>query len=150
METMEDARPHEIALWEVLAYAAGRLPPDRATEVGTHLDGCALCRARRKDIPEIDYWLSLEEDPAAPSPGERRLYAAVAERTRRHARLHRLWVLALALPLKGLLLRWSLRTAGPVGPAVGGSLIGASTVVVLRYLLRRRTSERTRGDRRVG
>ena len=121
METMEDARPHEIALWDVLAYAAGRPPPDRATEVGTHLDGCALCRARRKDIPEIDYWLSLEEAPVALSPGERQLRAAVAERTRRHARLDRLWVLALALPLKGLLLRWSLRTAGPVGPAVGAA-----------------------------
>ncbi len=76
--------------------------------------------------------------------------ATVAKRTRRHARLDRLGVLAIAPPLKGLLLRWSLRTAGPVGPAVGGSLLGASTVVVLRYLLHRRTPARTREDRRVG
>ncbi len=54
---------------------------------------------------------------------------------RRRLRLDRLWVLAVARPLKGLVLRRSLQAGGPVAPALGGG-VGALTVVVLRYMLR--------------
>ena len=107
----EDVRPHEVALWEVLACAAGA---------------------------QIDYMLSMDENSAAPTPRQRELVDGVYRRARRQLRTDRLWVLGMALPLKGLVLRWGLRARGPVRPAVSGGAVGALTVVTLRYMLRRK------------
>jgi predicted anti-sigma-YlaC factor YlaD len=136
----EDVRPHDVALWEVLACAAGarEVAPARMVEIAAHLERCSLCRARLKDIPEIDYMLALDEDPEAPTPRQRDLVAEVYRQARRQLRLDRLWVLGVALPLKGLLLRRGLRARGPMWQAVSGGVVGALTVAVLRYLLRRK------------
>lgn len=140
VETLEEARPHAVALWELLAYAAdaGTLPGERAAEIAAHSESCPLCCARLKGIPEIDYWLSLEDDPLAPSPGQRRVLAEVYRRGRRQFRRDRLWVLTVALPLKGLLLWWGARARARRGEALAaGAAIASVTIAALRYMLRR-------------
>jgi len=121
-----------------LRHRAREVSAARAAEVSAHLDGCRLCCARLKDIPEIDYMLSMDEDSAAPTLRQRELVEGVYRRARRQLRADRLWVLGMALPLKGLVLRWGLRARGPVRPAVSGGAVGALTVVTLRYMLRRK------------
>ncbi len=75
-----------------------------------------------------------EDDP----PGQAELLAWIAREMRHRLRVDRLWVLAVALPLKGLVLRRSLRAGGPVAPAVGGGVVTLLTLAVLRYMLRRK------------
>ncbi len=137
MEMLEDAPPHEAALWEVLAYAAKTLPPRRATEVAAHLEGCAFCRERLTGIPEIDYWLLLEQDLPVPSPGERRLRAALHRRARRRWYLDRLRARARA-PLNGPIPRCPVHTRGAVVRAIYGGMVGVLTVLALLYVPRRR------------
>ncbi len=76
------------------------------------------------------------EAPDDDPPGQAEVLAWIAREMRHRLRMDRLWVLAVALPLKGLVLRRALRAGGPVAPAVGGSVITLLTVVVLRYMLR--------------
>jgi len=114
----------------------GRYLP-RAAEITAHLDGCGLCRARLKDIPEIDYMLSMDEDPEAPTSRQRELVKDVYRQARRQRRADRLGALGVALPLKGLALRWGLGARGLVRRAIGGA-VGALTVVTLRYMRRRK------------
>jgi len=139
MAVDEGVRPHDVALWEVLACAAGarEIPAARAAEITAHLDGCGLCRARLKDIPEIDYMLSMDEDPEAPTSRQRELVKDVYRQARRQRRADRLGALGVALPLKGLALRWGLGARGLVRRAIGGA-VGALTVVTLRYMRRRK------------
>lgn len=140
MELIEDAPPHEVALWEVLAHAAGALSSGRAAEVAAHLETCAFCRERLAGIPELDYWLALEADPPAPAPGERRLLAALdrwARRRRRRGRLRTLARAALGARLPRLP-RHALYPRGATGRALCGGLVGALTLLALLAVPRRR------------
>ncbi len=131
--------PHEVALWEVLAYAAGALPYERAAHISTHLEGCALCRTRLKDIPEIDHMFALEDDPEVPTPGQVTLTAKVYRHARQQLRADRLWVLGAAAPFKLALLRTALRTRETRGRRLmAGVSALALTGAVLHYALRRR------------
>ncbi len=81
--------------------------------------------------------LSMDEDPEAPTPLQRNLVAEVYRRARRRLRADRLWVLGVlgvALPLKGLLLRWAMRAAPGAGRRVAvGMAVGAIAGVALYY-----------------
>ncbi len=122
-----------------MAYAADALPYGRAAHISKHLDGCALCRTRLKDIPEIDHMFALEEDPEAPTPGQVALIAKVYRRARRQLRVDRLWVLAVAAPFKLALLRTALRTRETRGRRLTAGVSAlALTGAVLHYALRRR------------
>ncbi len=85
--------------------------------------------------------LLRESDPELPEdpPGQAELLAWLAREMRSRLRLDRLWVLAVALPLKGLLLQRALRpqTRGRAR-AVTLIAIGTLTGEVLRYMLRRK------------
>jgi len=87
----------------------------------------------RRLLRESD--LELPEDP----PGQAALLAWLGQELRYRLRLDRLWVLAVALPLKGLLLGRALRpqTRGHVR-AVTLIAVGTLTGETLRYLLRRK------------
>ncbi len=95
------------------------------------------------DVPRLIHnaYPDSLDGPEAPDddpPGQAELLAWIAREMRRRLRTDRLWVLAVALPLKGLVLRRSLRAGGPVAPAVGGSVVTLLTLAVLRYMLRRK------------
>lgn len=97
---------------------------------GTRVDEeSEVRRVLRDTYPEAP-----EDDP----PGQAELLAWIAREMRHLLRLDRLWVLAVALPLKALVLRQSLRAGGLVAPAVGGGLVTLLTVAALRYMLRRK------------
>jgi len=76
----------------------------------------------------------LPEDP----PGQAELLACLARETRARLRLDCLWVLVVALPLKGAILGQALRpgTSGRVRAAL--IAVGAVTSETLRYMLRRK------------
>ena len=93
-------------------------------------------RLIRDDVPRLIRDAYPDGPDAEEPPGQAELRAWVAREMRRRLRLDRLWVLAVALPLTGLVLRRSFQAGGPVAPAVGGGVVGALTVVVLRYMLR--------------
>ncbi len=78
----------------------------------------------------------LPEDP----PGQAELLAWLARETRDRLRLDRLWVLVMALPLKGALLGRALRP-GTSGRARAAALIAVGTITseTLRYMLRRKS-----------
>jgi len=101
--------------------SAERAPGTRADEESE------VRRLLRDTYPEAP-----EDDP----PGQAELLAWIAREMDQRLRLDRLWVLAVALPLKALVLRRSLRAGGPIAPAVGGGVVTLLTVAVLRYMLR--------------
>ncbi len=74
------------------------------------------------------------EDP----PGQAELLAWIAREMRRQWRLDRLWILTVALPAKGLLVRYALRapTDGRRWFAAGAG-VATRTIGTLRYLIRR-------------
>jgi len=88
------------------------------------------------DVPRLIRDAYPDSPDAEEPPGQAELRAWIAREMRRRRRLDRLWVLAVALPLKGFVLRRSFQAGGPVAPVLGGGGVGALTVVVLRYLLR--------------
>ncbi len=88
------------------------------------------------DVPRLIHDAYPDGPEATDPPGQAEVRDWIAREMRRRLRTDRLWVLAVALPLKGLVLRRALRAGGPVAPAVGGSVITLLTVVVLRYMLR--------------
>jgi hypothetical protein len=90
------------------------------------------------DVPRLIRDAYPDGPDATDPPGQAEVLAWIAREMRHRLRTDRLWVLAVALPLKGLVLRRSLRAGGPVAPAVGGSVITLLTVAVLRYMLRRK------------
>ncbi len=135
---------HEVALWEVLAYAARQLQPGRQEEVAAHLDGCPLCKARLEEMPAFDEGLAIDELGLAEGqplePRHKAVVEAVYRQALRRLRWERLWALAVALPLKVLLLRGALRARmrgqGLVASMLSGA-VGALTVATFRYMLRR-------------
>ncbi len=88
------------------------------------------------DVPHLIRAAYPDGVDAVDPPDQAEVRAWIAREMRRRLRLDRLWVLAVALPLKGLALRRSVQAGGPVAPAIGGGVVGALTVVVLRYMLR--------------
>jgi len=88
------------------------------------------------DVPQLIRDAYSDGMDAVEPPGQAEVRAWIAREMRRRLRLDRLWVLAVALPLKSLVLRRSFQAGGPVAPALGGGVVGALTVLVLRYLLR--------------
>ncbi len=88
------------------------------------------------DVPHLIRDAYPDGVDAVEPPGQAEVRAWIAREMRRRLRLDRLWVLAVALPLKSLVLRRSFQAGGAVAPALGGGGVGALTVLVLRYLLR--------------
>jgi len=88
------------------------------------------------DVPRLIHDAYPDGPEATDPPGQAEVRDWIAREMRRRLRTDRLWVLAVALPLKGLVLRRSLRAGGPVAPAVGGSVVTLLTLAVLRYMLR--------------
>ncbi len=88
------------------------------------------------DVPRLIRDAYPDGPETADPPGQAEVLAWVAREMRRRLRMDRLWVLAVALPLKGFVLRRSVQAGGAVAPAIGGGVVGALTVVVLRYMLR--------------
>ena len=104
-----------------MGYSAGWTPETRDDEDDE------VRRLLRDAYPEAP-----DDDP----PGQAEVLAWIAREMRHRLRMDRLWVLAVALPLKGLVLCRALRAGGPVVPAIGGSVVTLLTVAVLRYMLR--------------
>jgi len=90
------------------------------------------------DVPRLVRDAYPDGPEAEDPPGQADLLAWIAREMDHRLRLDRLWVLAVALPLKTLVLRRSLRAGGPVAPAVGGGVVALLTVAALRYMLRRK------------
>ncbi len=91
------------------------------------------------DVPHLIRDAYPDGVGALEPPGQAEVRAWIAREMRRRLRVDRLWVLAVALPLKGLVLRRSVRAGGALAPAVGGSIVTLLTVAVLRYMLRPKT-----------
>lgn len=74
------------------------------------------------------------EDP----PGQAEVLAWIAREMRRQWRLDRLWILTVALPAKGLLVRYALRAPTDARRwFAAGAGVATLTIGTLRYLLRR-------------
>jgi len=74
------------------------------------------------------------EDP----PGQAELLAWIAREMRRQWRLDRLWILTVALPAKGLLVRNALRAPADARRwFAAGAGVATLTIGTLRYLIRR-------------
>jgi len=99
-----------------------------AEQAGSTLTDDEVRRLLRETNPE------LPEDP----PGQAELLAWLARETRDQWRLDRLWILTVALPTKGWLVRSGLRAPTDArGSFAAGAVVATLTIGVLRYLLRR-------------
>jgi len=81
---------------------------------------------------------SLSAPPLEDPPGQAEVLAWIAREMRHQWRLDRLWILTVALPAKGLLLRYALRA--PVDARrwfAAGAGVATLTIGTLRYLIRR-------------
>jgi len=112
---------------------------DSTGSMGTPHEGNHATGWTTDDVPHLIHDAYPDGVDAVEPPGQAEVRAWIAREMRRRLRMDRLWVLAVALPLKGIVLRRSVRASGALAPAVGGSIVTLLTVAVLRYMLRPKT-----------
>ncbi len=93
-----------------------------------------------EDVPRLirEAYPDGADFPVEDPPGQAELLAWIAREMRHRWRLDRLWILTVALPAKGLLIRYALRAPTDARRwFVTGAAAATLTIWTLRYLIRR-------------